>query len=88
MGARRPGEPDEFGAACEISEEFLVVEEGGVPAALPALLKVERSAVQVGETARLLVQSLKLAKANITKRFDKRMANTARDMEDRYSRMA
>lgn len=39
-------------------------------------------------SARLLVQSLKLAKANITKRFDKRMANTARDMEDRYSRMA
>lgn len=39
-------------------------------------------------SARLLVQSLKLAKSNITKRFDKRMATTARDMEDRYSDMA
>lgn len=39
-------------------------------------------------SARLLVQSLKLAKSNITKRFDGRMASTARDMEDRYSRMA
>ena len=38
-------------------------------------------------SARLLVQSLKLAKANVTKRLDKRMAATARDMEDRYSRM-
>ncbi|WP_127114611.1 SRPBCC family protein [Shimia sediminis] len=39
-------------------------------------------------SARLLVQSLKLAKSNITKRFDKRMATAARDMEDRYGGMA
>mgnify|MGYP000474484518 CR=1 FL=1 len=38
-------------------------------------------------SARLLMQSLKLAKSTLTKRFDKRLAAQARDMEDRYSRM-
>lgn len=33
-------------------------------------------------SARLLVQSLKLAKKNISKRFDKKLAGLARDMED------
>lgn len=39
-------------------------------------------------SARLLVQSFKLARGNISKRIDARMANVARDMEDRVSGMA
>ncbi|WP_299354952.1 SRPBCC family protein [uncultured Shimia sp.] len=39
-------------------------------------------------SARLLVQSMKLAKSNITKRFDSRMAAQARDMENRFNRIA
>jgi carbon monoxide dehydrogenase subunit G len=38
-------------------------------------------------TARLFVQSLKLARASLNKRLNKRMATVARDFEDRYSRM-
>jgi len=37
-------------------------------------------------SARLLVQSLKLAKSNVTKRFEMRIASYARDLEDKYSR--
>jgi hypothetical protein len=37
-------------------------------------------------SSRLLVQSLKLAKGNVTKRFEMRMASFARDLEDRYAR--
>lgn len=39
-------------------------------------------------SARLLVQSFKLAKGNIGKRFDARMTTQARDMEERYTRLA
>ena len=38
--------------------------------------------------ARLIVQSMKLAKGRITKGFKLRVADFARDMEDRYSRSA
>lgn len=38
--------------------------------------------------ARLLIQSLKLAKSNLTKRFKLRAAGYARDMEDRHKRTA
>lgn len=37
-------------------------------------------------SARLLVQSLKLAKGRMTKRFHLRMAEYARDLEDRFQR--
>jgi len=37
-------------------------------------------------SARLLVQSLKLAKTNVMKRFEMRMASYARDLEDKYTR--
>lgn len=36
--------------------------------------------------ARLMVQSLKLAKGNVAKRFEMRVATYARDIEDRYAR--
>jgi carbon monoxide dehydrogenase subunit G len=39
-------------------------------------------------SARLLVQSLKLAKKNISKRFNKKLAGLARDMEDRAGKAA
>jgi hypothetical protein len=38
--------------------------------------------------ARLLVQSLKLAKGNLTKRFKGKVADFARQMEDRHKRTA
>ena len=38
--------------------------------------------------ARLLVQSLKLAKSNLNKRFKRKVAEYAGNMEDRHSRTA
>lgn len=38
--------------------------------------------------ARLLIQSMKLAKANLTKRFKLKVASYAKSLEDRHSRMA
>lgn len=39
-------------------------------------------------SARLMVQSLKLARTNVTRRFEMRVAAFARDMEDKYMRRA
>ena len=39
-------------------------------------------------SARLLVQSFKLARGTIMKRFEQRLANVARDMEERAAKMA
>ena len=38
--------------------------------------------------AKLLVQSMKLAKGNLTKRFRQRVAGYAKDLEDRYKDVA
>ncbi len=39
-------------------------------------------------SARLLVQSLKLAKTSMMKRFEQRIASYARDLEEKHSRAA
>ena len=39
-------------------------------------------------SARLLVQSLKLARSNLNRKFHLRVADYAKDIEDRYTRMA
>ncbi|MFD0859008.1 SRPBCC family protein [Roseovarius aquimarinus] len=39
-------------------------------------------------TARLMLQSLKLAKGNVSRRFEMRVASYAKEMEDRYKRSA
>ncbi|WP_324753816.1 SRPBCC family protein [Roseovarius sp. Pro17] len=39
-------------------------------------------------SARLLVQSLKLARGNMSKRFEMRVASYAKDIEDKYTRRA
>ncbi len=39
-------------------------------------------------SARLLLQSLKLARSSLNKRMAKRMATLRDDLEDRYSRLA
>lgn len=39
-------------------------------------------------SSRLLVQSLKLARSNLTSRYEMRIAELARDLEERYKRQA
>ncbi len=49
-------------------------------------LSLEAELLPQNLSARLLVQSLKLAKSNLTKRYEMRIATYARDLEDRYRR--
>lgn len=47
---------------------------------------VELEVKPINLSARLLVQSLKLAKASLTKKYKRRVAEYARGMEDRHAR--
>lgn len=51
-------------------------------------VKVELEVKPLSLPARLLVQSLKLAKTSLTKKFKLRVAEYAKGMEDRYQRSA
>lgn len=51
-------------------------------------VKVELEIKPLNLSARLLVQSLKLAKTSLTKKYKLRVAEYAKGMEDRYSRLA
>jgi hypothetical protein len=51
-------------------------------------VKVEMEIKPLNLSARLLVQSLKLAKTSLTRKFKMRVSEYAKSMEDRYSRMA
>jgi hypothetical protein len=51
-------------------------------------VKVEMEIKPLNLSARLLVQSLKLAKTSLTRKFKLRVSEYAKSMEDRYSRMA
>jgi hypothetical protein len=67
---------------------------GGFKAELLALsrnrtrLNVEAEMKAQNLSARLLIQSLKLARGNLNKRFTVRVADFAQDIEDRCRRMA
>lgn len=50
-------------------------------------MSVELDVQPMNLSARLLIQSLRLAKANLNKRFKLRVAEYAKDMEDRFNRM-
>ncbi|MCX7558567.1 SRPBCC family protein [Sulfitobacter sp. F26204] len=51
-------------------------------------VKVEIEIKPLNLSARLLVQSLKLAKKSLTKKFKLRVAEYAKNLEDRYKRQA
>jgi carbon monoxide dehydrogenase subunit G len=51
-------------------------------------VRVELEIKPLNLSARLLVQSLKLAKASLTKKYKLRISEYAKGMEDRYSRQA
>lgn len=51
-------------------------------------IKVELEVKPLNLSARLLVQSLKLAKSSLTKRYKLRIAEYAQGMEERYARSA
>lgn len=51
-------------------------------------VRVELEVKPINLSARLLVQSLKLAKNSLTKKFKLRVAEYAKGMEDRYARLS
>ncbi|WP_113912510.1 SRPBCC family protein [Roseovarius dicentrarchi] len=67
---------------CDIEVELVALSRGRTRMSMMAELK------PLNLTSRLMVQSLKLAKTNVSKRFDLRMAGYARDLEDKYIRRA
>ena len=80
------------------NELFLDARSGGIDAKFTIeLLALSRSRTRMtvaldltplNLSARLLVQSLKLAKSSLTKRFKKRVADYAKGLEDRLQRTA
>ncbi|HEY9038226.1 MAG TPA: SRPBCC family protein [Roseovarius sp.] len=67
---------------CDVRVELVALSRGRTRMALAADLKPRTM------SARLMVQSLKLARTNVTKRFEMRLATFVREMEDRYTRCA
>ena len=61
-----------------VSFELLALSRSRPP--IPASLELKPKTL----SARLLVQSLKLAKTSLTKKFKRRVAEYAKDMEERY----
>ncbi len=67
---------------CDLQVDLVALARGRTRLTLSAGLKPRTM------TARLMVQSLKLARANVTKRFEMRLNSFAKDLEDRYRRCA
>jgi hypothetical protein len=67
---------------CDLEVELVALSRGRTRMALVAELKPQNI------SARLMVQSLKLARTNVTKRFEMRVATFAKDLEDRHARHA
>ncbi len=65
---------------CDMEVELVALSRGRTRMSMVAELKPQNI------SARLMVQSLKLARTNVTKRFDLRMASFAQDLENRYRR--
>lgn len=66
----------------DLEVELVALSRGRTRMSLAAELK------PLNLSARLMVQSLKLARTNVTKRFEMRVASFAKDLEDRYTRRA
>lgn len=66
----------------DLTVELVALSRGRTRMALAAELKPRNL------SARLMLQSLKLARTNVTKRFEMRVASFAKDLEDRYMRRA
>jgi hypothetical protein len=67
---------------CDLVVELVALSRGRTRLALTSELKPQNL------SARLMVQSLKLARGNVTKRFEMRVASYAKELEDRYMRQA
>ncbi|MFX0545030.1 SRPBCC family protein [Roseovarius sp. S1116L3] len=67
---------------CDLSVELVALSRGRTRVALTSEL------TPLNLSARLMLQSLKLARGNLTKRFEMRVASYAKDLEDKYKRHA
>ena len=81
-------EPPSEMAVCSTSDGLVVVTEIDLIALSQSRTRVIVSITVTAKTltARLLLQSLKLAKTKLTKRFKARVLDYAEDIEDRYRR--
>ncbi len=67
---------------CDLAIDLVALSRGRTRLVLTAELKPQNL------SARLMVQSLKLARGNVTKRFEMRVASYAKDIEEKYSARA